>query len=213
MATTRPEPGNGGIISGRLISPPAPVEITTGFTYLADPHEYRLDGVRLPSVTEIVNSVSAGQSWATEWHLDRGSKVHRAIALMLAGRLDFAALDPRIRGRVEAAKKAIADLGLTADGAEIEVPRFHPTLRFAGTPDYFRAGVLADWKSSHRAESEPQAGGYCLLLEAAGLKVKTIYEVVLADGGKYKLNTYKPGRCRALFTAAYTIWSWQNDAH
>ena len=210
MANLTPEPGKGGIISGRLISPPAPVEISPGFTYSAERHEYRLNGVVIPTVTQIVNASSPGQSWATEWHLDRGSKVHRAIALMLAGRLDWAALDERIRGRVEAAKRAIADLGLAAVGAEIEVPRYHPTWRFAGTPDFYRAGVLVDWKNSHRRETEIQAGGYFLLLEAAGLKVKVIYEVVLADGG-YKVNEYKPGRCRALFTAAYTLFQWQGE--
>ncbi len=179
----------------------------------AEKHEYLVGGERVPSVTEIVGAVVGGPQWATEWHLARGSALHEAIALYMRGRLDESSVDERIKGRLEAAKLAIETWSLL-DGARIEEPLAHPVLKFAGTPDLFTAsGILVDWKSSHRDDSEIQMGGYLSLIEANKQgPVKKCLEITLNENGTYTPETYSPARCRGLFSAALSIYQWR-EAH
>lgn len=179
-------------------------------TFLFEPaeHRYTVHGKRLPSVTEIVGDVVRTPVYATEWHMDRGAKIHRAIALYLKGTLDEASIDVRIRGRVEAAKKAIRELGIVPKF--LETPQFHPTLQYAGTPDVFTTShILVDWKSSHSPATEIQLGGYALLLDSHHEHTKKCVEIVLNEDGRYTLTAYKPDRCSRLFIATLTIYQWQ----
>lgn len=173
-------------------------------------HIYTLNGRRFPSVTEIVGDVVGTPMYGTEWHIDRGSKIHRAIALYLKGTLDESSLDERIRGRVEAAKKAIKELGIVP--RFFETPMFHPALKFAGMPDlYTTDDDVMDWKSSHSPATEIQLGGYSLLIgnENHGHRPKRCVEIVLHENGQYTPTFYKPNRCIGLFLAALTIYQWK----
>ena len=50
-------------------------------TFDAEKHEYRLDGVRLPSVTQIIADAGlyGNTSYFTDYSRDRGSFVHQII--------------------------------------------------------------------------------------------------------------------------------------
>lgn len=174
-------------------------------------HIYRLDKRIIPGVTDIVNSVCGVEHYANEWHLNRGRSVHKAISLYLRGTLDPASIDERIRGQVEAAKKAVRELNLNPPYI-LEVPMFNSTLLYAGTPDLLVRDILIDWKSSHQDSTEIQIGGYIALAERYYHTVKKGVEIVLNEDGKYSLTEYKPARCKGLFLAALTIFQWKKGA-
>lgn len=174
-------------------------------------HEYSVDGVVIPSVTQIVNRVIPRQHYAEEWYLRRGEMVHRAIALLLSGMLDESTLDPRISGHVAAAKKAIQEhipSAIMSADAEIECRNYHQIMRYAGTPDLYYHGQLWDWKCGNDPQTEIQLGGYVALIEMRKLDVIKCVAVVLDEAGTYSMTHYKPARCKALFMAAYTLYGW-----
>jgi hypothetical protein len=174
-------------------------------------HIYYSGERTIPSVTDIVGDVCGNPQYATEFHLQRGSMLHKAVALWLQGRLDEKSVDERIRGKLEAAKKAAKELSLNPPYL-IETQMFHPLYQFAGTPDVLaNKGILTDWKSSHSAATEIQEGGYIILHEHHKHPVKIAFEVVLSEDGKYKLYEYKVSRCRGLFLAAKTMYDWRKN--
>ncbi len=183
-------------------------------TFRFDPekHEYWLGERRLANVSSVARDFADEPSFATEWHMHRGSMVHRAIALALEGKLNWKTVDERIKGKVDSAMRAVDDLGLTAP-CIIERPMFHPLRLFAGTPDLFADLRLVDWKSAHFPLSTPvQVGGYLLLAEINGIKVKEALEIVLADDG-YALHPLATSpaeirRLKGLFNAALTRYQW-----
>ena len=97
-------------------------------------HEYRVDGRRVPSVTQLLTG--AGLIDTTWFHEDaawRGSVVHRICQFDDEGCLKEASVDPRAAGFLAGWRAAKQQFGFRI--TEIEAPRFHPTLLYAGTPD------------------------------------------------------------------------------
>lgn len=141
------------------------------FIFNSDKHVYTLDGVALPSVTSILKAegLMGDMQFATEWHMDRGTHVHRTIELYLSGTLNEETLDPQLRPYLSAFKAFMAATGFEVYGYETQM--FHPMYRYAGTPDLWglldgkltvfdiKTGVSAAW---HKA----QCGAYVFLIEA-----------------------------------------------
>ena len=163
---------------------------------------------RLPSVTQVVHDVSGSEHFAEPWHLQRGSMIHRAVTLYLGERLDESTVDPRIRGRVNSAIRAIKELNIQPTLIEFRMK--HKLYGFAGTPDLLAGNTLIDWKSSKMKETGPQMGGYVLLLEAHGYKVKTCLEIILEDD-RYIIHEHKTAPNRAIFLAALTVYKWKHS--
>jgi len=176
------------------------------FRFDSATHSYLLGERKLPSVTEIVMSVYGSSYIASEFHLNKGSMVHRAVALYLQGILDETTIDERIAGKLQAAKTAIKELGIKP--ALIETPMYHKILLYGGTLDVLPVdGILTDWKSGHSAlATPPQLGGYAELLENNGMSVKKGREIVLSDTGSYKVYEYDIRHCRRLWMAGYTVF-------
>jgi hypothetical protein len=171
-------------------------------------HEYFSGERKLPSVTDIVGDVYGNPNYATEWHMNRGSQIHRCISLFLNKKLNEDTVDGRIRGYFESAKRAIKELKIMPPWI-IEKPFYHPTLFFAGTPDLYSSGLLIDWKTgTHRRESEIQIGGYIALLEEQTEHPKKAYEIVLEEK-RYRIFEYKPQRSKGLFLATLSIFKWK----
>jgi len=171
-------------------------------------HIYTRNGIKIPNVTGIISSVIPRDFNATEWQMNRGTAVHRALALFLQGRLDESTVDPRIRGKVEAGKRAVKELSLKPPYV-IEKPLFHKIYNYAGKLDLYlpEQKLLIDWKSSPDKSSQPQGGAYALLLENAGYKVNKFYEIILKDSGKYTVNEYKIAKCKRIFLSCLTIYN------
>ena len=108
-------------------------------------HEYREDGVKLPSVTQILekNGLFEFMEFVNPDQLERsrlrGTAVHRGSELMDAGTLDESTIDPEIRGYLycyqEACKTIRADYGFWLKDAVREQQYRSKKYKYAGTPD------------------------------------------------------------------------------
>jgi hypothetical protein len=121
------------------------------FTFDADAHEYRISGVRVPSVTQIIAAaVGTGFEFLAnaEWYLQRGRAIHACAPFVAAGK-PFEC-DPRIAGHVAALKKWFFDFAPT--DMIVETPVYSVDYRYAGTPDLLckidGKRFVVDWKSS-----------------------------------------------------------------
>jgi hypothetical protein len=171
-------------------------------------HEYRAYGVRVPSVTQIIRAVIPFPYQCDRWYLQRGTMVHKAVAMMLRGDLDWDSVDPRIQFRVMAAQcfaKEFADKLGNPSEFDIECRQSSP-LGFAGTPDLYANGLLVDWKSSDEPETEIQLGGYCCFRPRA--QVKQCMSVELREDGNYSIKKYVPARCAGLFLNVFSVYQW-----
>jgi len=65
-------------------------------------HVYFHDGVVMPSVTKIIGDMGLATHFASQWHLDFGTAVHRVVELYERGTLDWGSIDPRVRPRLDA---------------------------------------------------------------------------------------------------------------
>ena len=155
-------------------------------------HTYAIDGVRVPSVTGIINRVLPYDFNASEWHLNRGAATHRACELLDNASLDWLTVDPEILPRVQAWESFRRDtpqMKLVA----CEERLAHSGLMFAGTVDrIFSDGkhlIVADLKNSVSPQVKIQLAFYSILwahnkhhqpLEAVAVE--------LCDDGKYKCH-------------------------
>lgn len=159
-------------------------------------HTYRLSGVVVPSVTQVLKHAGL-----TQWYppnpvyRQRGDAIHKAAALMMQGRLATEAdgsvslkTDPRIRGYVESSRKWVARTGFQP--LLIEQGVYSAQWRVAGSLDYF--GILdgkptiLDLKSGEpgKPSAQLQTAGYAVLLkECMGHSAARRIALRLSPGG------------------------------
>jgi len=194
-----------------MTSPAATVQDLT----LSDDHVYRVEGRIVPGVTEIISNVRSGYRYqVSEWHLQRGAAVHRAVQLAAGGKLDMerwksdllAAMEPplaaAIIGRTKAAMKFLTE-HMQADKTMTEIRLHNAPLNYAGTcdalgPDKEGRLLLVDWKSDLNAWVEPQLGFYSLALK---IRPQRAAGVQLMDSGEFRVRwgTRRPKRDSAQF--------------
>jgi len=105
-------------------------------------HRYTLDGKTLPSVTQVLRLVDNFDSIPAailENARARGERLHQAINLFNRDELDWESLDDETRDGVKAWARFLDESGAVVIASE--TPIYHPTLRYAGTPD-----VVLEWK-------------------------------------------------------------------
>lgn len=183
-------------------------------------HTYTLDGVRLPSVSDIIaplKDFSGIPEKTLEYARDRGKAVHRATELYDKGvtfdlGADAEVIEPYLNGWL---KFRAAHPSLAWD--RIEVSDYHPTLGYAGTPD--RSGwigktrVHVDIKAT--AKESPATGvqlaGYELLDRDVSVdynRVKVVrWGVRLLKDGTYRKTEYKDER--VTFRSLLNIYRWR----
>ena len=195
------------------------------FTFDEASHTYALDGVRLPSVTQLLEPIKPDFSMVPRDVLEAkralGVAVHLACEIDDQGELDDESTDPGVMAYVAGWRKFRADTGAAIVMNEQRL--YHPGLRYAGTIDrlaYLRQRSdqqsttwLLDLKTS--ADPEPvhgvQLAGYRELLAGNGnivdhLKRGTVH---LRDDGTYKLHEFKNPSDEAAFRACLAIHSWK----
>ena len=97
-------------------------------------HAYYLDGVRLPSVTQILKAEGfIDARFYDEHSRERGRIVHLACEYDDLGELDDDSLDPEIAPYVEAWRRFKQESGFVI--ASVEVPLVSTKHRYAGKPD------------------------------------------------------------------------------
>ena len=155
-------------------------------------HEYRLDGVILPSATQIISAMipTSASKFYTEAGRERGTAVHLACELYDAGELDETALDPRLVPYLSGWKKFLRETRVTIVDAE---HRAASKYGFAGTRDRLAIDhkgdkILIDIKSSI---AKPkwigiQLGFYQQLAEEQGHKIVERWSVHLPGDGTFR---------------------------
>lgn len=115
-------------------------------------HTYYLDGVKIPSVTQILKPLydfSAVHPDVLRRAGEFGTACHKAIELYLKDDLDEDCLDKSLEGPLLAFKAWQMDTGWEfLDGSEIiEQIGYHSRLKYAGTPDISTQRAVIDLKS------------------------------------------------------------------
>lgn len=173
--------------------------MNAAFTFDEASHVYRLDGQRLPSVTEILVPIKPDFSMVPPAVLEAkrafGTAVHLACELDDLGELDDDATDPAVMGCVQAWRRFRSDTGAAIVMNEQRI--YHPALRFAGTLDrlaYLRMKgdeQPSTWLLDLKTSDDPhpsygvQLSGYRLLLagqEQAGPLSVALGEVFRSIG-------------------------------
>jgi hypothetical protein len=174
---------------------PAPI-----YTFDAAAHAYHVDGVRVPSITQLLDKggLVNGAAYFTEESRRRGHAVHSLCMDFELGNLTLERLESPYRGYVLGYVEAVTALKPTWD--QIEIFDIHPTLRFGGRPDRvgqcFARYTVAEIKSAakakhHAVQTALQAilvGGRHGLPKAEDLQRLVIY---VKANGKYSIESHE----------------------
>lgn len=174
-------------------------------------HIYRVQGVAIPSVTQIL--VAEGfidTSWFTEYGRDRGKYAHEAIKLYEQGSLDEESLDPVLRPYLDAWKQFKTDTGYVSE--VVEEPLYSPVYQYAGTPDNIgllngeptvldiKTGAISPWVALQLSAYETLKK---MCLDRVALR--------LMPDGKYRLRHFKDRTDRQVFLAAVATFYWRKN--
>jgi hypothetical protein len=196
-----------------------------------DAHRYTVDGVEIPSVTQVL-ALAGLTDWShcSEWARERGSVVHRAIHIELTSGLDWSTLPEPLHPYVSAELQAIEDLGAEIIASELRV--YSRTYGYAGTLDRLvrlpRAGksVIAEWDTKtgqvidayglqtaayaealhEMAETDPEIAALL-----GGERVRERYALRLNPDGTYKLEPFTDRNDIVNFRAAVRVAHWKRE--
>lgn len=185
---------------------------------LDDAHIYRLNGMPIPGVTEIIKCVYPSIFQASEWHMNRGTATHYACELADRNVLAWDSVDPEILPRVQAWQRFRDDFPAEVVGNETKL--YHPVYRFAGRIDrvFERENrlILTDLKNSIQATVRIQLGFYSLLVSANnnGRKVFKAVAVELLESGEprcFWLDQNNLRRAEQQALATLTVFSFMKN--
>lgn len=174
-------------------------------------HIYRFNGEIVPGVNQILEAEGIRPPYGGDpWYGERGTYVHQATALYDRGELGEEALDPQLKGYIEAWKSFRIMEGFTP--RHIEEAFYHEGLGFAGTIDRIgmfdqlesvildiKTGAFARWMSI-------QLGAYQLLAEMTTIRAA----VRLNQDGTYEIKYYEDEEDSRIFLAALNLYKWKN---
>lgn len=187
-----------------------------GLTFDQAAHAYHYDGVRLPSVTQIIESAGLGVDYSMVPRdvLERkriiGEKVHLACRFADEADLDVTSLDPVIAPRVQAYLKFLAETAFEPLGTELALGDVERG--YAGTPDCWgilnSAQAVLDRKTLAVLDvpsAALQAAGYLPLIddfESSPWHRAKRYALQLRPNGTYRLVDVALPAADATFAAA-----------
>lgn len=179
-------------------------------------HQYRIDGRRVPSVTEVLEPLQdfgGASPDVLRAAADFGTHVHEACALLVRGELDWDALDVALVPYVIGAQRFLDESGFVVIAAELRVG--HAELRYAGTLDLLGEWrgqrALVDWKSGAVPRTVgPQTSGYAMAYHAHhGEQVRRRYCVELKPHG-YAVHSLSDSGDRSIFLSALNCHHWRH---
>lgn len=185
---------------------------------LFDPveHVYTVAGKRVPSVTQILSPL-VDYSMVPRETLERarqlGQAVHRMSELYDLDDLDMDNLADELRPYLTAWIRFRAETGFVPE--TIEKRLFHPSLRFAGTPD--RSGLIGRRRAVIDIKKMLTLGpviglqlaAYRELFEKHGTPVEDRYGLGLRADGTYRLVPYTDKGDWPAFLSLLTIRNWK----
>ena len=179
-------------------------------------HTYTLDGVQLPSVTEVTRfcayDYKSERPWLAEAAARRGTAVHEACALIDYG--EEPEETPEIAGYLKAYRRFLTDYKPEWQLIEHPMGSLALDAGYAGTLDRFGTlnggPAILDIKTGqlHDAALSAQMTGYYQLLqhERGGVLFAELYALKLSKDGTYELRHVEPNSnlvnaCRTLHKA------------
>lgn len=186
-------------------------------TFENDTHTYKLDGVVIPSVTQVMKPLSEALYKSVDENIlgvaaHRGSIVHESIEDYLNHGIDD--IQPEYRGYLDAFKAFEHDYPFEVVGVEMRT--CHGLLRYAGTVDLLcridGRLILIDYKTSARINemlTGVQLEAYASALASNEIFVEDKAILHLKDNGKYTLKWYgkRSSESIAVFGACLTIYN------
>lgn len=179
-------------------------------------HEYRWNGIVVPSVTQILEPL-IDYSMVSKEVLERGqllgTAVHRMTELHDLDDLDEEALDAEMVPYLDAWKKFRTDTGFVP--MTVEKKLYHPALGYSGTSD--RTGIV----KGHCAVIDIkkmltmgpviglQLAGYQALHNLDGANITARYALGLRADGTYRLQAYSDSTDFAVFLSLLTLRNWR----
>jgi hypothetical protein len=178
-------------------------------------HEYKLNGLIIPSVTKIIGEIFPISDFISkellEQKADLGKKVHKTIELNDSGNLDVGTLHPLLRKYLDNWIKFKCDYNFTP--MDIELQLSHPLYKYAGRVD--QVGLIdkdltvLDIKSGAVQKTHSiQTAAYQSLYEINKCKVKRRMAVYLSPDN-YKIEEHKNKNDISVFHASLTIYNYK----
>lgn len=179
-------------------------------------HTYTLDGLKIPSVTQIISSVgmanySAIPNSVLENAAKRGSGVHRALELLAIS--PWYVPPDWVAGYVSAWN----NFKMVFNVRVLETERlvFHKNYMYCGRPDRICtvAGekYIVDIKTTAKPmpSHDIQTAAYALAHKAETRQKLKRASVYLHDNGKFEFKEYKEEGQESVFLAALQIYNWK----
>jgi hypothetical protein len=183
------------------------------FSFDKPSHRYTVDGVALPSVTEVLAPLNPFRfipAHVLRAARDLGTAVHLACELDDRGVLDEETLAPALQGYLAAWRCFRREHN--THWLLIEAPVFNPQMGYAGTVDRYGFvdgdKTVVDLKSSASLYPSvgPQLAAYAKAIPQASPCTKRM-AVLLKPTGHYEARTYTSGMDWAVFASLLTVRS------
>ena len=185
-------------------------------THTDEPHEYRLDGVVIPSVTQVLSEVGlvdVSGPWFTDEVRARGTNVHLITELHDRGELCEEQVPLELMGYLNAWKRFKADAGFVCELVEHHV--YHAVYHYAGTLD--RVGTCDDGNGpqmlldikcgAHMPAHRLQTAAYAECIEWRTPPERC--GVHLAADGTYTVHRHDNPNDRRVWLAALAVANWK----
>lgn len=191
----------------------APNTTNSGLTFDAEKHQYRIDGQRVPSVTQVLQGAGLiDTTWFNDAARTRGTYVAQATEMYDKGTLDYDALDEGLRPYVMAWEKFLVENEVEIKAIEMMV--CSEARRYAGTLDRIiamgggkykyvldiKTGSAAKWHSI-------QTAGYVQCLPGYHRRAS----IILNNDGKYSFHEHIESYDRGVFLSALNLYHWKSD--
>lgn len=183
-------------------------------------HKYIWDGLRVPSVTQILENVGISDfSNVPESILNNsinfGLAVHKMCELYDRGMLEMKSLDPQLLPVLGQWQKFLKDYQVKLDPNFIEQAFYCSKFKYAGTPDRVCTikdrNIVLDIKTGAVNPSHAiQLAAYQLGIAEEGLKIQGRWTIYLS-AEKYKIEIYKKQSDFSVFLSALNIYNWKKN--
>lgn len=184
-----------------------------GLTFDAETHTYRIDGQRVPSVTQVLQGAGLIDTrWFNEEARTRGTYVAQATQFYDEGTLDYDALDDELKPYVMAWERFLVDANVRIDHIELKVA--NRQRRYAGTLDRlarFGSGQtpwIIDIKTGSKAAWHGlQTSGYGYCIHGHFWRAS----IILQDDGRYLFYEHCDSSDRDVFLSALNLYHWKSE--
>lgn len=179
-----------------------------------DKHEYLVDGVVWPSVTQIISILYDFNGIPTnnlEYARRRGQAVHKAVEIFNLGQEFAEPLDPVIVPYLDAWKKFIAETGMEITAAEQHL--VHSRMPFCGTFDARGHRSREKWLLDVKAVNvlSRATGVQLAAYEQLTGEVLRRAAVKLNPDGTYVFQEYDSRNDWSVFVACMTVYNFRNN--